>query len=601
MIEKEKYRAILVIIIISIVLWFTFYPGFMSHDSIAQFSMSKTLIFSDWHPPIMSWVWSVAGGVFPGPSGMLALHIILVCISVYIWWISYKERSFSWLVFLIPFFPWILNFAGVLWKDVGLAFSLLALSGLALRSPTLGKLFFAFILIFYTINLRYNAIFAVLPILFFLSFRWLQKPSTLKAMLISCVAISVCLFMGGIFNYKILHAERTKPSNYVMVDDLSYLSIKNNKSILPGISIEEIRLCSSADIGQNKLVGRVFCLSNQPSYKQSNLLNADLKRIWLESIIQNPVGYFQFRMAAFSYLLRTPSDAPYYIWHPGVDENSYGIKQDPNGLTLAVEQFVKSSAEATPFFFKPYWWLLASLLLIILSFIFVKTKTIIMVRFLLLSSIFYMFGYIPTTPMADFRYVYWSVIATTMSYLIFFVDNPGINTEITKRRAIWLSVAAFLCCLVVFNYGKLVQINVDYALYNSLDGQRIGAGDPLSKNDLIKGEVAYEVNGIDPFFIYDVASLNLNYRDAHWLKFEFSCLGLTAAPELQLFWWGDDQIGAVEKQKITHGLVEGINLIPLQNHLVFSGLSRLRGVRFDLANPSACKEINFERVEFIGS
>lgn len=69
----------------------------------------------------------------------------------------------SWIIFLIPFLPWVLNFIGGLWKDVGLAFSLLALSGLALRTPSLGKLALALALAFYAVNLRYNAVFSSFP------------------------------------------------------------------------------------------------------------------------------------------------------------------------------------------------------------------------------------------------------------------------------------------------------------------------------------------------------------------------------------------------------------------------------------------------------
>lgn len=122
MTKKEKISILGLISIFGLAFWIAFYPGFMSSDSIVQFGMSKSLNFNDWHPPIMSWVWSVAGFFFPGPSGMLALHIVLVWTSVYIWWISYKEQSFSWLILAIPFLPWILNFAGFFGRMWGLPF-----------------------------------------------------------------------------------------------------------------------------------------------------------------------------------------------------------------------------------------------------------------------------------------------------------------------------------------------------------------------------------------------------------------------------------------------------------------------------------------------
>jgi len=599
MTKRDKYIIFGLLAVCWLLFWTAFYPGFMSHDSINQFGMSKSLHFNDWHPPIMSWVWSIVGFFFDGPSGMLALHQTLVWMSVYIWWNSYRDRSFSWLIFAIPFLPWVLNFAGVLWKDVGLGFSLFALSGLALRTPTPLKISLASILVFYSINLRYNAIFAVFPLLILLTYRWLENPSKVKALMISLFTIALSTFSGRFFNESVLNTVKTKPANYFMVDDLSYLSIKNNESFLPGIGIDEIKECATFEIGKNKLVGRIFCLMGQPSYNKAAPLTSELKSIWLEKIFRRPIDYLQFRIAAFSYLLRKPTDSPYYFWHPGIDENSFGIKHSPNGLTLVAERFVKYAAMAASFFFKPYWWLQSSLLMLALTLIFVRTKSVTTAQALLISSSSYIVGYIPLTPLADFRYIYWSVIATTISFLILCLDWPGIRSGISKIRAIVVSSFILISCLIVSNLGKFVEINLERDLYDSLDAQKIKVDDGVTTNDLVQAKGAYQVKGSDPFLIYDLSSLNLNSRDAHWLKFEFSCLGLKAAPELQLFWWGDHQVGPLEAQSTIRGLVEGVNLVPIKSYLNSLELSRLRGIRFDLANPSACEEISFKRVEFI--
>lgn len=597
--KKEKIRAFGLLAFCGLIFWAAFYPGFMSNDSINQFGMSKSMHFNDWHPPIMAWVWSVAGFFSPGPSGMLALHIALVWISVYLWWNSYKEKSLSWLIFLIPFLPWILNFAGVLWKDVGLAFSLFALSGLALRALTPGKALIAIILIFYAVNLRHNAIFAVFPILILLSFRWIKGATGVKALVFSCATIYFCVFLGGIFNYGVLQAERTSPSNYMMVDDLTYLSIVKNESLLPGISIDEIKECATSEIGQNKLVGKVFCLSRLPGYKQAAPLSSELKGIWLSKILENPIDYLQFRMAAFSYLLRKPEDPPYYIWHSGIDENSFGLKQVPNGLTLIADRFVHESVKVAPFFFKPYWWLMSSLVLLALTFVVAKTKSVITARALLVSAVFYILGYIPATPMADFRYIYWSVIATTISFVVLIVDWPGFRSGFSKTMTFITSVLVVIGCLLIYNHGRFSAINLDHVLSNSLVGQRVVFGDPVFKNDLVEGKVAYEVKGVDPYFIYDVSSLGLSSKDVRWLEFVFSCIENRASPTLQLFWWGDHQEGAVEMQSTTRGLNEGGNLIPLGNLFTSVELSRMRGIRLDLSNSSACKEISFEKIMFV--
>lgn len=481
--KDDKLRIFCLLAVCWIALWVIFYPGFMSPDSMDQFGMSKSLHFNDWHPPIMSWIWSVANFFFPGPSGMLAIHITLLLFSVYIWWSNYKDYSFSWLMFAIPFLPWILNFAGVLWKDVGLAFSLFALSGLALRTATPRRILLACGLVFYAISVRYNSVFAVFPILFLLSYRWLNAPTKLKALTLSCAIVLLCTILCGFFNSKVVVADRTKPFNYVIVDDLVYLSVKHNESFLPGVRISEIKECAAIEAGQTKLVGKHFLLLNMPSYKHATPLTSELKNIWLERIMQHPIDYLKFRMAAFSYLLRTPDDSPFYIWQPGIVENSLGVKQIPNGLTLIAERFVESSAEIVPFLFKPYWWLLISVLLLIATFVLCETKSIATARALLASSIAFIVGYVPITPMADFRYVYWSVIASSISFIVLIIDWPGCKPKILKSSVIAVVSLMIFFGLIIYNHGKLVVIDIDGILNGSLCGERMQINSQSSSND----------------------------------------------------------------------------------------------------------------------
>lgn len=581
-----------------IICWVAFYPGFMSSDSLVQFGMSKSLKFNDWHPPIMSWVWSVLGFIFPGPSGMLVLHICLVWASVYIWWKNYETHPLSWIIFLIPFLPWVLNFIGVLWKDVGLAFSLFALSGLALRTPSFGKMFLALMLAFYAINLRYNAILPAFPILFYLTYKWLRKPSIFKATTTSLIILTLCVLSGYFFNYSVLQSQKSKPSNYMMLDDLAYLSIKKNESFLPGISIDELKSCAAFEIGENKMVGRVFCLSNYPSYKKAAPLNAELKGIWLSKIREYPIDYLQFRTAAFSYLLRTPSDSPYYIWHPGIDENAFGFKIVPNGLTLVAERFVKSSAATFPFLFKPYWWLLLSTLLLISSFLLSRTETVSTARMLLISAIFYMGGYVLVTPMADFRYIYWSVVSISLALLILIVDWPGFRSSISIKRSALLLSLTLMATILILNYGRIAALNIDSVLNNSLQGERISLPNTPAVNDLEKTQDDYNIKGQDPYMSFDLSSQHLQASDISWLKFDFSCVDLSTKPELQLFWWGDQQSGPTESQSMTSKLIEGINLISLKNRGL-AAIQKIHGIRLDLANSDACKAIGIKNVELI--
>ncbi len=46
-----------------------------------------------------------------------------------------------------------------------------------------------------------------------------------------------------------------------------------------------------------------------------------------------------------------------------------------------------------------------------------------LIRVLLSSAILYMLSYIPLTPMADFRYIYWSSMAISLAAIKFFTSD----------------------------------------------------------------------------------------------------------------------------------------------------------------------------------
>ena len=52
----------------------SFYPGYMSYDSLAQLAQARLGIYHDWHPPLMGWIWGILDRGIPGPAGMLLLH-----------------------------------------------------------------------------------------------------------------------------------------------------------------------------------------------------------------------------------------------------------------------------------------------------------------------------------------------------------------------------------------------------------------------------------------------------------------------------------------------------------------------------------------------
>lgn len=570
-----------------------FFPGFMSADSLAQYSSSKTLIFNDWHPPIMSWLWSIFNLLFDGPEGLLIFNLLLFWAALYIWHEHFRDRKYAWLILLIGFLPWIINFSGVLWKDVGMAFSLLLLSGIGISKVSPGRIFSLLVVLFYAINLRYNALFSALPLLILITANWFPRLSTIKLLMLPAGALILTVIGGGFFNNYVLDSIKTKPSNYMLVDDLAYLSLTAKKSLIPGVAFEDIQNCSTYEIGDNELVGKVFCLQNHESYITSKPLNTELKTIWTTEVIKQPFEYIGYRLAAFSYLLRSPDDEPYYIWHPGIDKNQMGITQKKNGLTVLVDKLVHGTAQALPFIFKPYWWLWISSLLLLTTFATKQNASTRTIQALLVSSLLYILSYIPITPMADFRYIYWSVIATTLAGILLIIDRPTLIISSTKRKG-FLGFIAISTSAFIFFFGRIAVVDVDGKLIETLPVRQNVSTIPRYF-DVTLDSHDYLISGSDPQLVYDI---EITSSEVRFFSLNFKCLDQQSTPRLQVFWWGDGQVGPSEQKSMTFIGKAGINIASLAEQPTWKSIKKISGFRIDLSDPSSCKKITLGDLVF---
>jgi hypothetical protein len=118
-----------------------------------------------------------------------------------------------------------------------------------------------------------------------------------------------------------------------------------------------------------------------------------------------------------------------------------------------------------------------------------------------------------------------------------------------------------------------------------------------SLHHLIPENGSYKVNGDDPFLSFELSHLHLSGRDAGLLRFDFSCIGQTSEPKIQVFWWGDDQQNPVEASSIKFTASIGTLIVPVDASPRWLMLNQVKGIRIDLDNPSACS--NF-RINDIG-
>src|SRR5271166_31278 len=202
-----------------ILTYIAFYPGLMSLDSDFQLVQARSFEFSDWHPVIMSLIWSGTNYVLPGPAGLFTLLLGIYWSAFFLVSEYFRNRSLTAyaLALALPFLPLLINFSGTLWKDV-LVFDCFIFSiGIVLysckdgfRHPSTVASIAAVMMIELGILARYNSQFAAVPLVALLFWsttpvRGAEASAQVKSLLRSALAVAALFVLGTLILDLLLH------------------------------------------------------------------------------------------------------------------------------------------------------------------------------------------------------------------------------------------------------------------------------------------------------------------------------------------------------------------------------------------------------------
>ncbi len=122
--------------------------------------------------------------------------------------------------------------------------------------------------------------------------------------------------------------------------------------------------------------------------------------------------------------------------------------------------------------------------------------------------------------------------------------------------------------------------------------------DAISANvhQLIQENKTYKINGVDPQLGFDLSNLELSGREAGLLRFDFACVDKNSDPNVQIFWWGDDDEGAFEASSMKFIADNGTLIVPLDASPLWLTLKKIKGLRISLRNASACRTFRIEKL-----
>jgi hypothetical protein len=159
--------------------------------------------------------------------------------------------------------------------------------------------------------------------------------------------------------------------------------------------------------------------------------NSELRSVWWQQISGNPIAYLAHRSAVFAQLIGLGSSVNLQYWDLDLSRNpaQYAIARNPaNALITSYLAAFRRPITQT-FFFRAIIWILACLYLGYRALRSSMSSDRSFVLVLVSSSLLYIFTYFFIAPAADFRYIFWPGIASTLAIIFgFYLVRSERNT-----------------------------------------------------------------------------------------------------------------------------------------------------------------------------
>jgi len=415
------------------------HPGHLSFDSVQQLGQAlDPSTTTDWHPPVMTALWGLLLELTGGCVGSMVvvqlglLWASLTALAVYVLRVS-GRRVLSLLPLLLGTLPHVAAVSGVVWKDAQLAFSLLAAVVLllyvrrgirraGLRSAAVAAVV---LLLAYAGAVRYNALPAIVPLLFLLTWPGVRRPRRTRALLAGTAVVGALVAnpLVGV----VRPVEETHPAASVMLDDVLHLYSRaelRSADVSPPLRRYLVTLATTCPPSTRDVNYTWRCANTTRAVPAVLSAHADeLEELYLAGIAERPLRYATFRLRVFGEFLVTPSDEVFVTWTT-IDENPYGLRSEPNPVTRAREASVAAAIDHAGALFEPWVWLLAALVLCGVA---VRrragTSHAGVVLAVGLSSTAYVLAYLPVVIGYDYRFVYWPAVGVSVAAVLLLLDR----------------------------------------------------------------------------------------------------------------------------------------------------------------------------------
>ena len=402
------------------------FPGTVNNDSINQYREAVSGRYSDWHPPVMAWLWSWLRYLGEGPGPLLLFHLAL-------YWAGFGlladavrragHPAWALVVALAGAFPPFLYVNAQVVKDVGMAATWLAAAGVMFwyrsqqrRVPVLAGVAVAALLAYGTL-VRGNAVFGLGPLLLYAlapASWWRSGRLMAAAVVVALLAIPA----SKLVNSGLLQAKSQHPEHSLFMFDLMGIAVHEGDPRL----VEPRAKLSEADLHAcyspywwDSLSPWGRCASRVDRPNKDFAANGDgLGQQWALTILEHPVAYATHRLKHFnsSLLFLVPPKHLRFAPENRTDDPAW------KPFEPVTERDLKMDLVRKNFLVWPVTWLAWGLVLLVFLAQRAAGSGIGFARVLVVSALAYSGAYLVVGVATDMRYHYWSLLAIMLATLL---------------------------------------------------------------------------------------------------------------------------------------------------------------------------------------
>jgi hypothetical protein len=393
-----------------------FYPGVMTEDARYVYEDIANGFLGDWQSPVMTVLWSAIDPIAPGTRSMFLLTVLLYWLAFGVLSLKLAGRSL-WLasaLLVCALLPPAFFFLSVILRDVLMGSTWLLAAALCFAfadyKGTLRVLVLvlASSLLTFGVLLRPNALLAA-PFLL----AYILKPerfSWRRAAILYVPAVLALLAVVQLVYYGALGATRQSPLQSVLVFDLGGISHFAKENRFPGswTSSETALLTAECykPVHWSVYWNLAPCTFVMQRLEQEKLFGSwKIVEAWARAIASHPVAYLRHRAAFMSSFLGG-SHSSLWPW----DDDDPAKKIFATDPIFSVLKTMHDALKRTPLF-NAGAWLLVCMLVIALAQRGRNSPSSALALGLCGSATIYVLSYFAVGVAADFRYVYWAVLA----------------------------------------------------------------------------------------------------------------------------------------------------------------------------------------------